>query len=155
MKVATLGIVLQRGNVLLAEKKIGEVGIGILSGPGGKLERGETLEGCLMRETHEELDIVLNPASLELVAVIEIYAAGEIDYCIYVYRAQILCGEIKETAEMIPAWYPLDDLPYDRMYGADSRWFLRAARGEKFRAQVHYHERAKGFLGINFLPFAS
>lgn len=154
MKTATLGIVLQNGNVLLGEKKKGEIGTSILSGPGGKLDLGETLEECLIRETHEELGIELNPVSLELTAVIDFYAAGKIDFCVYVYRAKILFGELKETADMIPAWYPLDNLPYNRMFDSDRHWFLKAARGEKFRAQVHYRERAKGFLGIDFLPFA-
>lgn len=154
MKIATLGIVLQNENVLLGEKKKGEIGTGILSGPGGKLDLGETLEECLIRETHEELGINLNPVSLELTAIIDFYVADKIDFCVYVYLAQILFGEIKETADMIPAWYPLHDLPYDRMFDSDRHWFLKAARGEKFRAQVHYRERAKDFLGIDFLPFA-
>ena len=81
MKTATLGIVLQDGNVLLGEKKKGEIGTGVLSGPGGKLDLGETFD-------------------------------------------------------------------------SDRHWFLKAALGEKFRAQVHYRERAKGFIRIDFLPFA-
>jgi 8-oxo-dGTP pyrophosphatase MutT (NUDIX family) len=64
MKIATLGIVLKGGKVLLGEKKKGEIGTGVLSGPGGKLDPGETLEECLIRETREELKIELDPASL-------------------------------------------------------------------------------------------
>ena len=153
MKIATLGIVLQNGNVLLGEKKKGEIGTGVLSGPGGKLEKGEAFIECLIRETREELAIELDPASLELVAVIDFYAAGKIDFRVYVYRTEVFRGEIKETKEMIPAWYPLNDLPYGKMFGSDVHWFLKAACGKKFRANVHYKHRAKGFMHITFLPF--
>ncbi len=171
MKIATLGIVLQDGAVLLGEKKKGEIGTGVLSGPGGKLEPGETLEGCLIRETREELAIELDPASLELVAyivfhkgrtrftslnkVLNIFRLGnEPDFGVFVYRARILSGRLVETADMIPAWYPLSDLPLERMYEADRHWFSKAAHGEKFHANVHYHGRAKDFSHIEFLPFA-
>lgn len=154
MKIATLGIVLQDGKVLLGEKKKGEIGTGVLSGPGGKLDSGETLDECLIRETREELDVELNPDSLEQVAVIDFYATGELDFRVHVYRARILSGEIKETADAIPAWYPLDALPYERMYDGDRYWFLRAVRGEKFRANVYYLSRARDFDRIEFLPFA-
>ena len=153
MKIATLGIIIQDGKLLLGEKKKGEIGTGVLSGPGGKLDPGETLEECIVRETREELEIELDPRSLELVAVIDFYAAYEIDYRVYVYRAKILSGEIHETADMIPGWYPLDDLTFCRTYEADCHWLPKAVRGEKFRANVYYRDRARDFDRIEFLPF--
>lgn len=156
MVIATLGIILGENGkeVLLGEKKKGRVGTGVLSGPGGGQEPGETLEECLIRETQEELELVLDSASLELVAVIDFYAAGALDFSVYIYHAKILFGEIKETADMIPGWYPVDDLPFDRMFGSDRYWFEKAVRGEKFRANVYYYKRAKGFIRIEFLPFS-
>jgi 8-oxo-dGTP diphosphatase len=154
MKTATLGIVLQDGQILLGEKKRGEIGTGVLSGPGGKLDPGETLEECMVRETREELEIELDPASLELAAIIDFHAAGEIDFRVYVYRARILSGEIHETADMIPGWYPLDEATFARTYESDRHWLPRAARGEKFRANVYYRDRARDFDHIEFLPFA-
>ena len=154
MKIATLGIVLEDDRILLGVKKKGEIGTGVLSGPGGKLDPGETLEGCLVRETREELEIELDPTSLELVAVIDFYVIDEIDFRVYIYRAQILSGEIHETADMIPGWYPLDDATFTRTYEADRHWLPRAARGEKFNANVYYRDRARDFDRIEFLPFA-
>lgn len=154
MKIATLGIVLKDGKILLGEKKKGEIGTGVLSGPGGKLDPDETLEECLVRETREELEIELDPASLELAARIDFCAAGEIDFRVYVYRAKILSGEIHETADMIPGWYPLDDSTFSRTYEADRHWLPQAAKGERFNANVYYRNRARDFDGIEFLPFA-
>lgn len=153
MKIATLGIILQDDKILLGEKKKGEIGTGVLSGPGGKLDPGETLEECLIRETREELEIELDPASLMLVAVIDFYAAGELDFRVHTYQAKILSGEIHETADMIPGWYPLDDATFERTYESDRHWLPKAARGEKFRANVLYRDRAKNFDRIQFIPF--
>ena len=150
MKIATLGIVLRDDMVLLGEKKRGEIGTGVLSGPGGKLDLGETYEQCLLRETREELEIELDPASLELSALIDFYAMGEIDFRVHVYRAKVLSGELKETADMVPAWYPLYKLPYERMYEADRYWLPRVLDGEKFRANVYYRDRARDFDRIEF-----
>lgn len=153
MKIATLAIVLQDEKLLLGEKKKGEIGTGVLCGPGGKLDSGETLEECMVRETREELEVDLDSASLELVAVIDFYTGDEIDFRVYIYRARILSGEIHETADMIPRWYSLNELPFDRMYEADRHWLPRAVRGEKFRANVYYRDRARDFERIEFLPF--
>ena len=127
----------------------------MLSGPGGKLDPGETLEECLCRETREEMEIDLDPASLELVAIIDFYAAGEIDFQVYTYRAGILSGEIHETADMIPKWYPLNNLPFDRTYEADRHWLPKVISGEKFRANVYYRDRARDFDRIEFFPLTT
>ena len=157
MKIATLGIITEDTDtrILLGEKKKGEIGVGVLSGPGGKQEPGETLEKCLIRETREELEIELDPASLELTACIDFYAAGEIDFCVYVYRCRILSGEVLETADMIPGWYPLTDETFNRTYESDRHWLPKAARGEKFCANVYYKSRAHDFDRIEFFPFTS
>jgi 8-oxo-dGTP diphosphatase len=155
MKIATLGIVIEGGKILLGEKKKGEIGIGKLSGPGGKLEAGDaTLETCLVRETREEFDVELDPDSLELVALIDFYAASEIYFRTYVYRAKILSGEPHETEDMIPEWHPVDEMPFERMYEADQHWLPMAVSGEKFNANVYYREHAKNLkLPVEIRPF--
>lgn len=155
MKIATLGIIIQNGLILLGEKKKGEIGMGLYSGPGGKLDPGETPEECLIRETREELEIELDPASLELVAQIDFYAAREIDFRVYVFHAKILSGDIHETAEMVPGWYPLSETTFARTYESDRHWLPQAARGEKFCAHVYYRNRARNFDRIEFFPFSS
>lgn len=155
MKIATLGIVTRGDMLLLGEKKRGEIGTGVLSGGGGKLEVGETLIDCLLRENEEEFGILLNPASAKLVARIDFYAEGTIDFRVYTYLAKILFGKPKETSEMIPGWYPRNNPPYDRMYESDRYWFPKAVRGEKFNANVYYRSRARDFDRIEFLPFTT
>lgn len=153
MKTATLGIVIRNGLILLGEKKKGEIGIGIFSGPGGKLDPGETPEECLIRETREELEVELDPDSLELVALIDFYAGSEIDFRVHVFRAELFSGEIHETVDMIPGWYPLNEATFVRTYESDRYWLPQAARGEKFCANVYYRGRARDFDRIEFFSF--
>ena len=174
MDIATLGIVQneKNENFLFAEKKKGEIGVGVLSGPGGRLKPGETLRECLIRETREELEVDLDPASLDMVAyivfhrgrtrftflnrILNIFKLGSVpDFGVYVYLARILSGEIHETAEMIPAWYPLSDATFNRTYESDRHWLPQAARGERFYANVYYRNRARDFDHIEFSPFGT
>jgi len=155
MKIATLGIVLDdKGNTLLGEKKRGEIGTGVLAGPGGKLEPEDTsYEACLLRETREEWGLELD--RLEHVARINFHAAGEPDFHVEIYTSQIKSGVPKETDDFWkPEWYPLSNLPLKRMFEGDREWFSKAARGEKFCANVYYKDRAKEFERLEFLPFS-
>src|SRR5690349_5818879 len=109
---ATLGVVVRPGEILLGEKKRGKVGVGFLSGPGGVQERGETLEECLLRETREELRVELDPASFVQMALIDFHVARVLDFRVYVFLAKILSGEPQETADMVPHWYPVSQIPF-------------------------------------------
>jgi len=154
MKMATLGIITRGNRVLLGLKRGGsEIGDGTLNGPGGKVEVGETIKQCLVRETREEVGITLDPRKLEKVAVITFHAGGVPDFKVHVYRTSSFSGIPLETESMVPAWYDINALPVDRMLESDRAWFPKVIRGEKFRANVYYRERAKGFLKIVFLPF--
>ncbi|KND51021.1 MAG: pyrophosphohydrolase [Parcubacteria bacterium C7867-007] len=150
---ASLVIITKGPLTLLAEKKKGEIGIGTLNGSGGKLEPGETLVECAIRETDEELGLKLSPETLTKVAIVTAHVAGIPDFRVHVFRTEHFEGVVRETPEMIPSWHETDDLPYWRMLESDIEWFRKAATGEKFCANVYYRERARGFERIEFLPF--
>ena len=154
MKIATLGIITRGNQVLLGLKQGGsEIGDGTLNGPGGKQEPHETILECLTRETAEEVGIVLDPQQVEKLAIITFYAAEVPDFQVHVYRTSSFSGEPRETPSMIPAWYDIDAFPIGRMLESDRAWFPLVIRGKKFRANVFYRERAKGFIRIEFYPF--
>jgi 8-oxo-dGTP diphosphatase len=52
------------GRVLLAERPAGKALAGLWEFPGGKLQRGEGPEACLIRELREELGIAVEAACL-------------------------------------------------------------------------------------------
>jgi len=153
MKVATLAIIVKDGRVLFGWKKTGEIGQQTLNGPGGKVEKLESLEDCVVRETWEEVRLRLSREHLEKVAILTFFAAGVADFEVHVFRTEHFEGEPQETADMVPEWHPVDDLPFAHMLESDPAWFARAVRGEKFRAHIFYTERARGFERAEFFPF--
>ena len=154
MKVATLAIIIKNNQVLLGFKKKGEIGSQTINGPGGKVEAGETLEECLVRETREEVGVELDENKLEKTAVITFFVKEVPDFEVHIFRTSSFSGTPKETLDMIPAFYDVDALPFDKMLESDRDWFEKAIRGERFNARVYYNERASGFKKIEFLPFS-
>src|ERR1700758_4618372 len=59
---ASLCFIIQDGRVLLIHKKRG-LGAGKINGPGGRIEKGESVEDAARRETREEVG--LTPTGLE------------------------------------------------------------------------------------------
>ena len=155
MKIATLAIIIRGGKVLLGKKQGGpEIGEGTINAPGGKVELGESLIDCVVRETEEETCLVLHPEHLEKVAVITFHAANEPIFEVHCYRTGVFDGEPWETPSMVPGWYDINNLPFDRMLESDRHWLPNLIRGEKFRTNVYYREKVKGYLGMDdFLPF--
>lgn len=124
---ATLTFVVQRNEVLLIRKKRG-LGAGKINGPGGRLEKGETLLECAVREVEEELCITpLNPES-----------RGELRFQfldgysihVHVFTADGYRGRTQETDEAIPLWTPLRSIPYDEMWADDLLWLPKVLAGQ-------------------------
>ena len=53
-----------RGEILICQRAKGGSMGGLWEFPGGKLEEGETLNECIVRECKEELDIAIEPISV-------------------------------------------------------------------------------------------
>ena len=127
---ATLLFVIKQDQVLLIRKKRG-LGAGKINGPGGHLEAGETPKACAIRETQEEL----------LITPLNVQASGELFFHAedmprihgYVFIATDYRGTPTETAEAIPLWTPIADLPFDEMWDDDRLWLpaVLAGRGIK------------------------
>src|SRR5438105_10420346 len=62
--VAAVALVDPDGRVLLAQRPEGKHLAGLWEFPGGKVEPGETPEGCLIRELDEELGITVTKSCL-------------------------------------------------------------------------------------------
>jgi 8-oxo-dGTP pyrophosphatase MutT (NUDIX family) len=158
MKRASLVIIERNDQILLGQKKNGaEIGSGTLNGPGGKEdpEKGDTCPAdCAIRETWEEFGIALDPNQLEKIAVVTFFAAGNPDFEVHIFWTDSFEGMPHETDEMvIPQWYPVAAIPFDRMLESDAAWVPQAVRKERFRANVFYTKRAQGFERIEFFPW--
>lgn len=142
MKVLETTLLLLRkdNQILLAKKKRG-FGEGKYNGVGGKLEEGETPEEAMIRETEEE--IMITPTKYEKMGVIEFleYVKGErANVKFHLYVATEWIGIPKESEEMIPKWFSLDNLPYNEMFPDDKYWLPYILEGKKINAFFDFDE---------------
>ena len=116
----------------MIHKKRG-LGAGKVTGPGGKLEPGESAKACALREAHEELSITASSPSY----------AGELLFqfadgyklSVSVFRTSEMRGEPTESEEAVPLWSPLHAIPYDRMWADDYLWFPLMLAGTPFKGR--------------------
>ena len=108
----TLLFLRKENKILLARKKKG-FGFGKWNGIGGKLEQGETPEQAMIRETEEE--IFVTPTEYEKVGIInfiEYYKDELATINMHVYVATKWDKTPKESIEMLPEWFEIDNLPW-------------------------------------------
>ncbi len=135
MKNATLCFLLRRGSpreILLGVKKRG-FGVGKLNGLGGKILPGEAPRAATVREIAEESHVVVRPETLRPAGTITFHFPYEssFDHHVHVFTATEWNGTPRETAEMAPAWFRIDRIPYDRMWADDPHWLPRVLAGKQ------------------------
>lgn len=123
---ATLCFVVRGGEILLIRKKRG-IGAGKINGPGGRLEPGETIVQCAVREVEEELCV--SPFGLSAVGEQRFQFIDGYSIHVHVFLANGCHGDAKETEEAIPVWTPLDAIPYPEMWEDDIIWLPRVLGG--------------------------
>lgn len=139
MTNATLCFLINKSSreILLGFKKVG-FGAGKYSGIGGKVEPGETIIQAAIREMEEESGIKVKESDLRCVARLAFWfpAKPEWDQIVYAFVSTIWDGDPIETGEMIPTWFSVDAIPFDRMWQDDVYWLPRILKGE--RIQAHF-----------------
>ena len=129
---ATLVFVFRDGNILLIYKKTG-LGKGKINGPGGKVEPGESPEGCAIRECREELGITVS--NLQYCGQHRFQFVDGLTIHVWVYKTADFEGIPTETVEARPLWVPLDEIPYEQMWEDDGIWLPMLLRGERFQGR--------------------
>ncbi|MEM6709355.1 MAG: 8-oxo-dGTP diphosphatase [Pseudomonadota bacterium] len=137
--VGTLVFVRQGDQVLLIHKKTGH-GAGLINGPGGKVQPGETSIECAHRELHEELGIRVS--HLEQRAVLRFVEQRGDQWLGYAFVAFGIDGLPRETPEARPLWTPITDLPLDRMWPDDRVWLPMILAGEHLEGDFLFNDGA-------------
>ncbi|MBD3281938.1 NUDIX domain-containing protein [Candidatus Uhrbacteria bacterium] len=142
MKVTTLCYPIIDGKVLLAKKKRG-FGVGKLNGPGGKVEPGESIEAACRREVFEEVGVAC--VTIESRGTVEFVfpAKPEWNQICHIFVATQIQGDPIESDEMLPAWYPLDQIPYQEMWEDDPYWLPNVLSGGNVSTKFYFDKDAK------------
>lgn len=143
IQLTTLLLILNDNQILLAEKKRG-FGVGKFNGIGGKVEKDETIEDAMIRETQEEIGVT--PSDFTKMATItfdEWVNDEEKQVIMSVFVAQSYMGKIVETDEMKPKWFNLNDIPYEKMFEDDKIWLPEVLKGNKLNAQFVFDKEFK------------
>ncbi len=134
---------LTRGNpptdILLGFKKAG-FGAGKYAGIGGKVEPGETVTITAIRELEEETGIQVSEKDLQRVGHLTfLFPANPAwSQVVHVFLAATWNGDAVESEEMMPAWFKVDDIPFERMWQDNIHWLPRILAGERIRASFTF-----------------
>ncbi len=145
--IANLVFLAEKEKVLLIHKKTG-LGAGKINGPGGKLEEGETAMEAAIREVEEEL--LITPHALEEAGVLHFDFVDGLRLHCTVFRGSGFTGTPTETREAKPEWFPMDAIPFDRMWADDRYWIPEMLSGKKFKAWFRFDEETMLSRTIKF-----
>lgn len=136
----TLCLLVKDEEILLARKKRG-FGEGKYNGVGGKLEKGETPLEAMIRETKEEIGVIPTEYSkVGKVSFDEFYKDKKVKLVFHLYIATKWEGIPKETEEMIPEWFNVANILYDKMFPDDRYWLPLILEGQKIDAYFDFDE---------------
>ena len=146
---ANLCFIAKDRQVLLIRKKRG-LGAGKINAPGGKLEPGETALDSAIRETREEIGVT--PLQIEERGVLRFqFTDGYSLHCV-VFLAADFHGELIETAEATPFWFPSNAIPYDEMWEDDRHWLPQVLEGGRFNGWFVFDGEKMLSKRVEFLP---
>ena len=135
-KLLTLCVIHDNEKILLGMKKKG-FGEGKWNGFGGKVEEGESIENAAHRELKEEAGI--EASGLKKRGVINFEFEGDPKILeVHVFSASDFIGEPRESDEMKPQWFGIDEIPYDGMWPDDKHWLPVLLSGKNFKGSFHF-----------------
>lgn len=136
----TLCLLKKDNSILLAMKKRG-FGSGKYNGIGGKIEKGETPDEAMIRETQEEIKVT--PIKYEKVGIInfdEYYKGNKEHVTLHLYMVYEWKENPSESEEMNPKWFDIKKLPFNQMLPDDKYWLPLILDGKKIKAYFKFDE---------------
>lgn len=130
-----------RPEVLLGEKLRG-FGAGMIMGPGGHVEPGESWLEAAIRETEEESGLQVAPADAAHVATLSYVfpAKPHLDAEVQVFLTDTWSGQLQRSSELDPRWFSIDEIPFDRMWDDERYWLPRVLAGSRLVAEFTFDD---------------
>ena len=110
------GLIQSNGKILITQRRLDDTFGGLWELPGGKQEGGETLEQCLIREIHEELNFKIDVAK-KLMSISHRYAHVEIT--LHVFLCSVLNGAPEAKGVQDWRWIDLQESDQYNFTAAD------------------------------------
>ncbi len=125
--------------VLLGLKKRG-FGAGKYGGIGGKVAPRETVGEAAIRELAEETGVMVSVQDLRPAGSLQFLfpARPEWSQVMHLVLANRWEGDPAESAEIIPAWFDVAQVPYERMWPDAIYWLPRILAGERVHLRFVY-----------------
>lgn len=125
--------------LLLGLKKVG-FGRSKYGGVGGKLEPGETPPHAAVREMKEETGVSMREDDLRYAAHLTFLFPFRTEWSqvVHVYLAERWSGHAAESREIAPAWFRVDQIPFDQMWADCRHWLPRVLAGQRVRARFTF-----------------
>jgi len=138
----TLGHIIN-GDKLLLKKATRGVSKGKWNGPGGKIDKGETPEQCMIRETYEETGLTMIKPFYH--GRLFFYMDGEkkLSFLGYLFSTSKFKGKVRSTEEGKVKWFKIKEIPYDKMWDDDKYWMTLMLSGRKFDIHCYYNKGNK------------
>lgn len=146
--------------ILLGRKNRG-FGTGKFNSFGGKVEFGEDVSDCAVRELKEEANIDAPPSAVLKVGVLDFTFEDSVAnmivhvFCVDLDSPDVKADDVKGCEEITPQFFGIDNIPFDNMFADDSTWLppLLEAGGKlqkEFHGRYHYKEGGDAANAVDF-----
>ena len=134
---AVLCFILHGTNIMLIHKKTG-LGKGKINAPGGRIQKGEVPVAAAIRETEEEIGLVVRDLTFR--ADLQFIFTDGYSLRGHVFFTQTFDGTPRATCEADPFWCPLDAIPYDKMWADDAYWLPLVLGGKNISGKFIFEQ---------------
>lgn len=144
----TLIIVFNENKILLGMKKRG-FGVGKWNGFGGKVEKNENIFESVERELLEESGLKIKNNLIrngKINFLFEDKMDEILEVNIFSIKSDNTVGKIKETEEMLPKWFDIDEVPYEKMWISDKDWLPLLLKGESFSGEILFRDNGNKII---------